>query len=252
MRALFFILVFVNVVYFAWANWVDVSHPPPTNQVIARLPRLKLVAELPLSDQPGSGARMVMNDSRACLSVGPFGDIAKAAKAAGILRGKGFDPRQRASQGQASSGYWVYVGGLKSDDEAERVRAGLQHGGFKDALVMPPGPDAGRHVSLGLFSDKARAEARVAAVKKLGFTATVTERELPVTVYWIDLAPRPGMTTVPLEGLFAEGVDSRIVVEPCPVAPAPAVAPPVNPPQPLKEAQAPVSPPIAETTRPTT
>ncbi|HET7756649.1 MAG TPA: hypothetical protein VFK87_05290, partial [Steroidobacteraceae bacterium] len=96
------------------------------------------------------------------------------------------------------------------------------------------------------------AEARAAAVKKLGFKAEISERRLPGTVYWIDLAPHPGMTTVPLEGLFAEGVDSRIAVEPCPIAPAPAAAPPANPPPPLKEAQAPVSPPLAESARPTT
>lgn len=252
MRIAFFTVLFINLAYFAWSRWVDVPHAPPINQVIARLPRLKLVTELPPSEQSASSARIIMDISRPCLSVGPFGDIGNEARAAGILRSKGFDPRQRATAGQASESYWVYVGGLKSDAETERARGSLERGGFKDVLVLPPSPESGRRVSLGLFSDKARAEAQVAAVKKLGFRAEVAERKLPGTVYWIDLAPLPGMTTVPLDGLFAEGVDSRIAVEPCPAGVAPGAAPSASPTEPLKQAQAPSSPPLAESVRPTT
>jgi hypothetical protein len=61
----------------------------------------------------------------------------------------------------------------------------------------------------------------------LGFKAEVAEHKLPGTVYWVDLAPRPGMTTVPIADLFAEGVGSRIEVQPCP--PPPAASPAAQP-----------------------
>lgn len=223
MRNAFLALAAVNLVYFAWAHWVDVPKAPPANEAIARLPRIKLVSELPGAQRPAQSAKTALNESATCFSVGPFGDIPAAASAASILEQKGFVPRQRAEAADTTEGFWVYVGGLKSDVEADRVRVSLERSGFRDALVMPSTAATGRSVSLGLFSDRAHAEQRVLAVKRLGFKAQIAEHKLPRTVYWIDLAPHPGMTTVPIAGLF--GLESHIAVQPCPLAPAPAPAP---------------------------
>jgi SPOR domain len=217
-RNAFIALLAANLVYFAWATWVDEPKPPPVNQALAKLPRLKLVSELPPEQRPATNTKTVLNESPACMSVGPFGDIQNAAKAAGILSAKGFAPQQRAEESGTSSGYWVYVGGIKDDVEADKVRIGLEKNGIKDALLMPATAEAGRRVSLGLFSDRAHADQRAAAVKRMGLKAEVAEHKLPQTIYWIDLTPRPGMTTVPLQDLFAEGVGSRIAVQPCPAA----------------------------------
>lgn len=225
MRNVFFALVAANLVYFAWAHWVDSPRPVAVNDALARLPRLKLVSELPPGQRPATNTRTVFNEPPACLSVGPFGDITNSAKAAGILTARGFAPRQRAEQAGSSAGFWVFVGGIRDDVQAEKVRIGLEKSGIRDALVMPATAETGRRVSLGLFSDRVHAEQRAAAVKKAGFKAEVAEHSLPQTVYWIDLTPRPGMTTVPLQDLFAEGVSSRIAVQPCP-APAPPVPAP--------------------------
>lgn len=215
-RNVFLALAAANLVYFTWAHWVDQPGPVPVNQALARLPRLKLLSELPSGQRPATNTKTVFNETPGCLSVGPFGDITHSAKAAGILSAKGFAPQQRAEQAGTSEGFWVFVGGIKDDVEADKVRVGLEKSGIRDALVMPASADAGRRVSLGLFSDRAHAEQRAAAVKKLGFKAEVAEHKLPQTVYWIDLAPRAGMTTVPIQDLFAEGVGSRIAVQPCP------------------------------------
>jgi SPOR domain len=224
-RNVFLALVAANIVYFAWAHWVDEPKAPPPNEALARLPRLKLLSELPAGQRPATNTKTVLNESAGCMSVGPFADITNAAKAAGILTSRGFAPRQRAEQAGTSAGFWVYVGGLKDDVEADRVRVSLERSGIKDALLMPATAETGRRVSLGLFSDRAHAEQRAAAVKRMGFKAEVAEHKLPQTVYWIDLAPRPGMTTVPIQDLFAEGVGSRIAVQPCPVVSPPAPAP---------------------------
>ncbi len=231
MRNAFIALLVVNLVYFAWAHWVDEPKAPPVNEALAKLPRLKLLSELPPEQRPASNTKTVLNETPACMSVGPFGDITNAAKAAGILASKGFAPQQRAEEAGTAAGYWVYVGGIKDDIEADKVRVSLEKAGVKDALVMPPSAEAGRRVSLGLFSDRARADQRAAAVKRMGFKAEVAEHKLPQVVYWIDLAPRPGMTTVPIADLFAEGVGSRIAVQPCPPPPPPsttAAAQPAN------------------------
>lgn len=243
MRNAFIALLFINLVYFAWAHWVDEPKAPPVNETLAKLPRLKLLSELPPEQRPATNTRTVLNETPACMSVGPFGDITNAAKAAGILTAKGFAPQQRAEEAGTSAGYWVYVGGLKDEVEADRVRVSLERSGIKDALVMPPGGEAGRRVSLGLFSDRAHADQRAAAVKRLGFKAEVAEHKLPQVVYWIDLAPRPGMTTVPITDLFAEGVGSRIAVQACPARPPPSTTAAARP-----QAPAPTAPPPAATT----
>jgi hypothetical protein len=71
-------------------------------------------------------------------------------------------------------------------------------------------------LSLGLYSERGRADRRAQAVRAAGLNAEVTERKLPGSVYWVDLVPPAGVTTIPLQDLFAEGVRSRISVQPCP------------------------------------
>ena len=215
MRFVFFALLFLNLAYFAWAHWIDAPRPAPVNEAVEHLPRLKMADELAPAEQPPPGTqRTALNDTN-CLSVGPFIDLAGSAQAAALLKAKGFDPRQRAEQGQVSAGYWVYVGGLASQAEADRALVTLERSGIKDALVMPENADAGRRLSLGLYSERSRAERRAQAVRQAGLSAEIAERKLPGTLYWVDLTPPPGLNTVPLQGLIADGVNPRAAVQPC-------------------------------------
>jgi hypothetical protein len=225
-RIAFFALLFANLVYFAWAHWIDVPQAPAVNPGAKRLPPLKLV-ELPHSQPQGGAEKMALNQT--CLSVGPFDNLDNSAHAAALLHARGFDTRQRAEQGQMTDGYWVYIGGLKTEADTDHTLETLERNGIKDALVMPETVDAGHRVSLGLYSERARADRRVQAVRQTGLKAEVAERKLPGTVYWVDLTPPPGINTVPLHDLFAQGVSSRVAVQACPppaaVPPAPASAP---------------------------
>ncbi|HYC10970.1 MAG TPA: SPOR domain-containing protein [Steroidobacteraceae bacterium] len=224
-------LLFANLVYFAWAHWVDVPPPPPVNLQIARLPQLKLV-QLPPSQRPQADAeKMALNQN--CLSVGPFDTLDNSAHAAALLKARGFDTRQRAEEGPMTEGYWVYIGGLKTQADTDHALETLERGGIKDALVMPETSEAGRRLSLGVYSERARAERRVQAVGPTGLKAEIADRKLPVSVYWVDLTPPPGISAVPLQDLFAQGVSSRVAVQPCPPPPAttpraPTAAPPAT------------------------
>jgi SPOR domain len=217
-------LLFVNLVYFAWAHWIDVPQPAPVNEAVAKLPALKLVEEVPPAERPQPEAPKAAPVPTACLSVGPFGDLDNSAHAAALLKAKGFDPRQRAEPGQLSDSYWVYVQGFKSQADTDRALVTLERAGIKDALVMPETAEAGKRLSLGLYSERARAEKRAQAVRVTGLDAQVADHKMPSSLYWVDLTPPPGMNTVPIEDLFAEGVSSRISVQPCPASPLPAPA----------------------------
>lgn len=224
MRTLFFVLLLCNLGYFAWAFWVDVPVAPPVNEALAKLPALKLADEVPLSQRPL--AQAAKPEVTACFSVGPFGDADNSARAMGILKQKGFEPKQRADQGQTQDGYWVFVN-MKDQSEIDRALVTLEHGGIRDAIIMPVTPDVGgRRLSLGVYTDRARAEKRAQLVQQTGLKGEVGERKLPATQYWLDMAPLTGTNSVPMQDLFAEGVSSKITVQPCPASvsapPAPA------------------------------
>jgi hypothetical protein len=223
-RYAFLALLFCNLAYFAWAHWIDVPPPPPVNEAIAKLPALRLAAEVPLSERPLAQAPKPV--PTACFSVGPFGDPDNSAHAAAILRAKGFDPKQRSEEGQMQDGYWVFVN-VTDQTDIDRALVMLEHGGIKDAIVMPVTPEInGRRLSLGVYTQRARAVKRAQFVQQTGLKAEVGERKLPATQYWMDMAPLPGTSTVPIQDLFADGIASKIEVQPCPAA---ASAPPASP-----------------------
>jgi hypothetical protein len=225
MRRVFFALLFLNLAYFAWAHFLAVPARPQANATSAHLPTVKLLEEVPQGPRPeASVKKTVALDPDACVSVGPFGDVDNSAKAAAVLKAKGFEPKQRAEAGETSAGYVVYVAGLASQAETDQLLVNIEKAGIRDAILMPASGDAPRRISLGLFSERTRAEKRAQLARSLGFRADITERKLPTAIYWVDVAPPSGSNTIPIQDLFAEGMSSRIAVQPCPAAVKSAVA----------------------------
>jgi cell division septation protein DedD len=237
-RVVVYLLIAVNVVYLAWAGWIDKAVPPPPAPKSEPLPQMALVTEG--IARPANGAGAVASPavetsaslsepvssspsaSSRCVSVGPFTDLAQAARAAALLRDRGLSPQQRAEQGETWEGYWVSVGGLGSAADESKVMKALDRAGIKDAHVMPETQD-GRRVSVGLFSERDRAEKRAQAVKKLGFNAEVTERSQQGAVYWVDIDVSANERSVPTEGLLSlESSGSRLEIRVCPTISEPA------------------------------
>ena len=234
-RVAFFVLLLVNLVFMAWAGWVDTPGQARTTDANARLPRLKLVSEVPSGSQQGGqagGAVRKMGMTTAgggappaapavvtrCVSVGPFNDIATAAKAAGSLQARGFVSQQRAAAGEVWDGYWVYIGGVADVATADKIFKTLDGSGIKDAHLMPDTSDTHR-MSVGLFSDRDRAERRAKAIQKLGFKAEVDDHRQAGTVYWVDLALKPSDQAVPVQDLLsADSGNSHLSVEACPTS----------------------------------
>jgi hypothetical protein len=219
-------MLLANLAFLAWSHWIDAPQPAPSNEAIQKLPRLKLVSELPPSDHPASGRarksstslqRAVINVVQ-CVTVGPFNEISAAARAAAQLKDKGLDPRQRAEEGETSDGYWVYIGGLVTESDATRVLQSLERNGIRDAQPMPS-TDRDRRISVGLFSEPERAARRAEAIRKMGLQPQIVEHKLPGTVYWVDVGMWPG------PGIAAEqdavmnvvqGVGSSVGMQRCP------------------------------------
>jgi hypothetical protein len=254
-RAAFFVLVFVNVAFLAWSRWIDTPASKPTPAPTQNLPRLELASEArktadaalttpaPVAGEATATRTALAADAQRCVSIGPFADLTRSARAASMLRARGFDPAQRAEEGDNWAGYWVYVGGLETPADETRVLRNLDRAGIKDAHIMPPTAD-GRRISVGLFSERAGADRRALAVKKLGLEPEITERRQAGTIYWIDLHLGASDRAVPTDGLLTSDEGSRIEVRVCPSsapAPTPAVTPrsrPRDPPVPTTTADA--------------
>ena len=72
----------------------------------------------------------------------------------------------------------------------DQILAKLKAGGIDDALEMP-GPSDGSVISLGLYSETKRAQARVAQAHALGFNPGIADRKRTGNVYWIDIDLKP-------------------------------------------------------------
>jgi hypothetical protein len=170
--------------------------------------------------EPAEGAGpSLLTSVKRCISVGPFRDVSEAAHAAATLRGGGYDPRQRVADGDVWAGVWVYLP-LPPRAAGEQMLAKLKASGIEDALEMP-GPADAPVISLGLYSESKRAQARVAQVQALGFNPGIADRKRTGNVYWIDIDLKPTDSLLNPADLQGEaGHIVRLEVKSCPSNPS--------------------------------
>jgi len=240
LKAIVVCLVLANVGYFLWARGIAdsgagaIASPPAA--------ALKLASESPAGDAsiaPGGGAGLngsaggadlsqadsgagsspaLLTNVKRCISVGPFRDVSEAAHAATTLRGGGYDPRQRVADGDVWAGVWVYLQLPPSQAAGDQILAKLKAGGIDDALEMP-GPSDGSVISLGLYSEPKRAQARVAQAQALGFNPGIADRKRTGNVYWIDIDLKPTDSLLNPADLQSDaGRIVRLEVKSCPAA----------------------------------
>jgi hypothetical protein len=234
-------LVLANVCYFLWQR--GIAKAPDSVAAPVAPGSLKLASESPelaraesgdnsaaaappasgsspapaeSSRDAGSGSANLLTNVKRCISIGPFRDVSEAAHAASTLRGGGYDPRQRVADGEVWAGVWVYLPLPAVRAAADQTLTKLKAGGIDDALEMP-GPNEGSVISLGLYSEPKRAQARVAQAQALGFNPGIADRKRNGNVYWIDIDLKP--TDGLLNPSDLQGESGRIVrleVKGCP------------------------------------
>jgi hypothetical protein len=222
-------LALANVGYFLWTHGVAKSQPVPS---AVPLTTLKLASEAgeppsptdaapPNAGAPSdAGAPGLLSNVQRCITVGPFKDVSEAAHAASTLRGGGYDPRQRVVDGEVWAGVWVYLPVPANRASSDQMLSKLKAAGIDDALEMP-GPNEGSVISLGLYSEQKRAQARVAQAQALGLNPGIADRKRNGNVYWIDidLKPTDGLLN-PADLQGEAGHISRLEVKACPSAAA--------------------------------
>ena len=169
------------------------------------------------NDPHSDGSAALLTNVKRCISVGPFRDVAEAAHAASTLRSGGYDPRQRVAEGEVWAGVWVYLA-IPPSHSSDQMLAKLKTSGIDDALEMP-GPNESSVISLGLYSDSKRAQARVAQAQSLGFNPGIADRKRTGDVYWIDIDLKSTDSVLKPSDLQAEaGRIQRLQVTACPLA----------------------------------
>ena len=232
MRAAFLALLLVNMMFLAWAEWIDVPVLPPN--AIAGLPRLRLASDAGPSGAdaaapsnasaaanaaeqgagngstvPGDGASsaQLTGSSQSagaslaaqCVSVGPFASAAAATQASKQLGGQDLSPRQRVAQSRPARWYWVYLPG---PDSASRVKQVLRTlNADRIAGAQPMSADGKQPISLGMFQNEKLAARRLRLARGKGFHPVLAQRLVSEPVYWLDLWVPGGAQALPLGAL---------------------------------------------------
>ncbi|HEV8443351.1 MAG TPA: hypothetical protein VGQ27_07715 [Steroidobacteraceae bacterium] len=201
MRVAFFLLLLANLAFFAWTQWLapKEAHLPVSPSVNA--PRLQLATEaLPVS---AGGS---------CVTVGPFATNELAARARQTLTDSGYPSVPREVKTSTVDGYWVYLESPVGEVGERRLVDRLHKGGIAEAQGV--GEVGSRRISLGIFSDDARAAAQSERVAKLGLLPQIEAREKVGSSIWLDLTLKTGAP--PLEGQKFQAGDTELEFRACP------------------------------------
>lgn len=227
MRAFALLLILANICFFFWSHYIDVPEAAP---LAAALPEAKRPPPLLLAKErqaqagaASSAARSVANELT-CISVGPFGMADEAAQVTRRLQEAGFSTVARTEQGEVFAGYWVSLPALATRADAEQALKRLHAADITDAYILPDdaaGSGTGAVLSLGLFSDQARAIQRRDAIAKLGFAPTLQNRMRNGEVHWLDVSlQEPGQLIDPSLLQPETGGIVRLETRACPTPPA--------------------------------
>jgi hypothetical protein len=219
MRPLCLLLILGNVLYFAWAQFIDIDYSEYSRAraIEARPAGISLSSETaadPAAEQPQQPAPAPSGE---CVSVGPFASLPETTRAAATLSAAGFQSKQRVEQGELWAGYWVYVPDLGAPGAADAAIRRLRERGIDDVFLLPG--DNGPVLSLGVFVDIDRARRRTEAAQAVGLKVRMSDRKRAGPVYWIDATPQqPGLTLEPSLFPPEPGKIVRIELHPCPGA----------------------------------
>jgi SPOR domain len=184
MRALFFVLVLANVVFFAYVNWLRA--PDGSAELIPKLQvhpeRIRIL---------GSGEKVrtgsAPRDASACLEWTGFAgaDVARADTAVATLQLPGVMVQRAVADAE---GYWVYLPPMKTKAEVDKRVAALKAHGVKDFYVVQEAGQWRNAISLGIFKSEDTARGMAAKLKDSGVQGVALERRenmLKQVVYFV-------------------------------------------------------------------
>lgn len=133
---------------------------------------------------------VVSESESICQTVGPLLDQADVSSLSAMLSREGYEATVRRGEAREPAGYWVYMPAMPAS-QARRIVNDLDAHGMKDYFIGKQS-----YISLGIFSERDKAQTRLQQVAALGYEAVLDQRYRTRNVYWLDIE-EPG---VPLLG----------------------------------------------------
>ncbi len=177
MRALVFLLILANLLFFAWTQGYLSD---PTNADSLRLhqqllaDRIKVVArdEAPAS-VPAKPTKAEKPPSDVCLLLADL-PVADLSRIENLLTDQFAEFRAERKMTPVSSSYWVFIPPLKNKQEAERKSAELKQAKVPEFFILQDPPALRFAISLGIFSSREAAEERLAELRSKGVRSART------------------------------------------------------------------------------
>ena len=191
MRWVFFLLLAANAAFFVLrALFVPEAHRPPVREFSAPAPQvltkqITLLSELASGDVQVRKEEVALDSPSLCLMVGTFAsqlDVRAFMMRLAALDVVSYEHPVDLSAGE---GYWVYLAPLVNRDEARRRLAELQARGV-DSYIIPRG-ELENGISLGVFTRRDLAEARLAELSRLGLSASLHKIDRSYREHWLML-----------------------------------------------------------------
>ena len=206
MRALFLLLVLLNVAFFAWSRYVAppeaAADPVPLGREIEPQ-KLKVVApsELPAVVARPAPAPVVLK----CIEWGSF-TLADALNAQAALEPLQLGARLAQRRTDENAGWWVFIPPQGSRPAAQKKAAELKALAVEEYFVVQDEPYRWA-LSLGVFRSEEAAQARLAALRAQGVrSAQVGARETTIPKVWLQVKAVDA-------GLYARLKEAARVVE---------------------------------------
>jgi len=179
MRALFLLLVAVNLGLFAWTTVLSpldaASDPHPLARQIDP-GKLKILAPEDLA-----AAKPAKTEVAACIEWGSF-TTATAPRAEQALEPLALGARLSSRRGEETARWWVFIPPRDGRAGAQKAVGELKSQGVDDYYVMQEEGKLRWAVSLGVFGTEAAAKGRLDAIRAQGVrSAQAAPRETQVT-----------------------------------------------------------------------
>ncbi len=187
MKWLIYILLLVNLGMFVWHYQSSSSENIKQAQQV-ELPKLVLLREvLPDSRSRKRFPTSTIEDlkTKHCYRLGPFVGKKPVTKALALLNSRGILANQSSYKDKNRDGFWVFIPPQTSRKKAKEIISKFKVIGEKHFFLVASG-EFKNAISLGLFSLRKHANARLDEMKKLGFGPAMRNVNLPKSLFWLD------------------------------------------------------------------
>ncbi len=180
MRVLFFLLLLVNLVYFAF-GWLQPT--PQEQQPQVYVQKGELLQRLGEDASPSGEEAFQQRRKRYCLAMGPWANVKDAERSQSLNEDLGLEGRIERLALRKNLLHWVYLPPFDSRADASEMLKELHFKGV-DSFIVTEGEDENA-VSLGYFSNKDSAIGLRTKMNSEGYDAQIRETWRDVVEFWL-------------------------------------------------------------------